>query len=217
MNTSYPRKLADLARALVTSPGYCWPYISSLPVLRRTPMDLELPWFSFGAIDYLMRYVNAHHQIFEFGSGGSTLFFSRRAARILSMESHPEWHSRVCERARRLKLNNLVCELHRLDGNRLERYRDSSFFDRVRSNQWDVVVIDCFCGFTDGSYGQLRRHAFEISLPQIAPGGLLVLDDSWLFPELVKPRPGWEVHDFVGLGPFRYGVTSTAILRRLPD
>lgn len=130
------------------------------------------------------------------------------------MESHPEWHERISTRARELGLSNLTCELHRLDGDRLENYRSSTFFDRVAAAEWDIVVIDCFCGFSDGSYGQLRRHAFERSLSQVAPNGLLVLDDSWLFPEFLRTRPGWVVKDFVGLGPCRYGVTSTCILQR---
>ena len=57
--------------------------------------------------------------------------------------------------------------------------------------------------------------AFAAALPHVNPGGVIVVDDSWMFPELLVPRAGWEIHNFVGVGPSRYGVTSTAILRRL--
>jgi hypothetical protein len=201
--------------ALARSPRDLLPYARHLPVWGRQPVDLELPWFSFGAIRFLESWVKRQHKVFEFGSGGSTFFFGRRAGHITSMESHTEWHSRVQTLFRERGITNLDCELHPLADGQLEGYRQSPFFQRVLAGQWDIIVIDCFCGFLDGSYGQLRRYAFELSLNQVAPGGLIILDDSWLYSELLIPRVGWEIRNYVGIGPCRYGVTSTAILRRL--
>lgn len=214
MNTSYPRKLADLTLALAASPRDVWPYLTHLPCWGRQPVDVELPWISYPAIRLLESHLRPHHRVFEFGSGGSTFFFARRSASVLAMESHAPWQARVTDLARSRQLANVTCELHPLDDGQMEGYRDSPFFHRVASHQWDVIMIDCFCGCADGTYGQLRRHALELSLSQLAPGGLIVLDDSWLFPDLLVPRPGWVIRDLVGPGPCRYGVTSTAIFQR---
>lgn len=216
MNTSYPRKILDLAGSLARSPREWWPYLRHLPVWGHGPVDYEVPWFSFGAIRFLESWILPRHRVFEFGSGGSSFFFARRAGHVTSMESHPEWHERVQLLAHNRGITNLDCQLHPLADGQLAGYRLSPFFQQVRTGQCDIIVIDCFCGFSDGSYGQLRRHAFELSLPQVAPGGMIILDDSWLFPELLVPRDGWRIQDHIGTGPCRYGVTSTAILQRAP-
>lgn len=124
--------------------------------------------------------------------------------------------ARASEKTQRERaVNNLNCELHPLIDGQMDGYRDSNFFHRILDRQWDIIVIDCFCGFSDGSYGQLRRHAFQLALNQVKLNGIIILDDSWLFPELLTPRKGWEIKDYIGVGPCRYGVTSTAILRRI--
>ncbi|MDP1580282.1 MAG: hypothetical protein Q8M02_08385 [Candidatus Didemnitutus sp.] len=214
MNTSYHRKATDLLTALARSPRDVLPYFCHLPLWGRQPLDLELPWFSYQAIRFLETYVQPQHRIFEFGSGGSSFFFARRAAQIKSMESHSEWHQQV-QTVRQLRgITNLTCELHSLRDGELEGYRESPFFHQVTTELWDIIVIDCFCGFSDGTYGELRRHAFQLSLGQVAPGGIIILDDSWLYPELLIPQLGWKIRNFVGPGPCRYGVTSTAVFFR---
>ena len=117
--------------------------------------------------------------------------------------------------ARQRGLTNLACELHPLPDDELATFQSSSFCRRVASDHWDVVIIDCHCGFQAGRYGVIRPAAFAAALPQINPGGLIIVDDSWMYPELLVPRAGWEIRNFIGLGPCRYGVTSTAILRRV--
>lgn len=216
MNTSYSRKLTDFIAAGIRSPRDLLDYARHIPAWGRQPSELEIPWFSYGAIRFLAAHVNRGHAVFEFGSGGSSFFFARRAASVTAMETHATWHDRVRTMAAARGITNLDCQLHPLGDGQLENYRASPFFQRVRDRPWDIIVIDCFCGFLHGSYGELRRHAFEVSLDHVSPGGLIVLDDSWLFPELLTERPGWSLHDHVGLGPCRYGVTSTAIFRRLP-
>jgi len=215
MNTSYSRKAVELSLALVRSPGDFGRWLRYLPAWGRWPADVELPWFSFGAIRELDRRITARHRVFEFGSGGSTFFFARRAASIVTIESDPGWHERVQQLVRARSLQNVSCVLHPLGDDNAADYRNNPFFREVLTAQWDVVVIDSFCGHgIGGPHGGLRPYAFELALPQVAPGGLLVLDDSWMFPELLAPRDGWEIRDFRGPGPCRYGVTSTAIFQR---
>lgn len=113
-------------------------------------------------------------------------------------------------------VGNVTCELHPLDDTNAHTFREHPYFNRLREESWDVIVIDCFCGFTTAPQGQLRPFAFELALNQVSQHGLIVLDDSWMYPELLGPRPGWRVTDYVGLGPCRYGVTSTAIFEKLP-
>jgi hypothetical protein len=215
MNTSYPRKALSLLSAFARSPRDLGPYLRSLPCWGRQPADLELPWLTFGAIRQIERHLTPSSQVFEFGSGGSTFYFARRAAHVTSVESHPEWHAHVTGLAHRRGLANLTCRLEALDEAALANFQGHPFFLAVQAARWDLILIDSYCGFeTGGTGGQLRPYAFSLALPQLKPGGLIVVDDSWLYPALLQPRAGWSIEDCVGVGPCRYGVSSTALYRR---
>lgn len=215
MDTSYPRKALDLLGAALAAPQHLPTYLRNLPIWR-TPLDARLPWFSFPAIRALERYLRPEHEVFEFGSGGSTLFFARRCRRVLAVESHLSWRDRVgCVLQQTghahasvdcypLSDEDSACEGH-------------PFFHAVQRQHWDIVVVDSFIDHATIGYrgkGRFRPYAFELALSQVKPGGLLVLDDSWMYPELLRPRAGWTMRDYRGLGPCRWGVTSTAIFTR---
>ena len=215
MDTTLGQKAAALARALVTSPRDLPGWLAQLPAWGRSPADLELPWWSYGAIRAFAAFLQPAHRVFEYGSGGSSFFTARRAATVLAVENDPVWQGLVTGFARERGLANLACELHPLADDSLATFRASSFSQRILADTWDVVIIDCLCGFQASRYGVIRPAAFADALPRVNPGGLIVLDDSWMYPELLVPRPGWDIRDFVGTGPCRYGVTSTALLRRV--
>src|SRR5690606_37246496 len=66
-----------------------WPYVKQLPYViylninNKSPLDLELPWLTIGAILHIKRFLNKNMRVFEYGSGGSTLFFSKRAKEVV--------------------------------------------------------------------------------------------------------------------------------------
>ena len=215
MDTSYRQKLLALAASFGRSPRDFVPWLRYLPIWGRRPADVELPWFSSGAIRYLERNLRPAHRVFEYGSGGSTFFFARRTAMVLSMESDAVWHRLVTGLLRDRSLGNVTCELHPLADDTVETFRRSPFSQRIRPGPWDVVIVDCHCGFQADRYGLIRPAALADAFGHVAPGGFAVLDDSWMYLQLLAPRTGWEITDFRGPGPCRYGVTSTAIFRRL--
>lgn len=214
MDTSHGQKAIALAKALVTAPGDAVAWIRHLPAWGRRPVDLELPWWSYGAIRHFGSFLRPAHRTFEYGSGGSSLFTARRAATVLSVENDPAWHQLVTGFARQRGLVNLTCELHPLADDQIATFQASTFSRRVASGLWDAIIIDCHCGFQAGRYGVIRPAAFAAALPQVTPGGCIVLDDSWMYPELLQPRAGWSIRNYIGTGPCRYGVTSTAIFHR---
>jgi predicted O-methyltransferase YrrM len=153
--------------------------------------------------------------VFEFGSGGSTFFFARRAACVTSIESDPVWYAHITTLAQNRGLDNVDYRLEAMNDDSLDGYQQHPFFRAVQKATWDLILIDSFCGYrTGGSGGQLRPYAFSLSLAQLNPGGMIVVDDSWLYPELLRPLRGWSIEDYVGVGPCRYGVSSTAIFCR---
>lgn len=203
-----------LADALLRAPRDVPAYLRHLPCWGRRPADLQLPWFSYGAIRFLDRWLRRSHRVFEFGSGGSTFFFAHRAGQVLSVENDAQWHALVSQLLARRSLANATVELHPLADDHAATFRRSTFAQRIRAGLWDLIAIDCHCGFQAATYGVIRPAALDLAMEQLGPGGIIVLDDSWMYPELLAPRSGWKVIDYRGCGPARYGVTSTAIFER---
>ena len=215
MDNTFFAKVSSLAGSLVRSPSLIVPYLRYLPLREgNQPVTRELPWISFGGLKFLNRHIRPQHDVFEYGGGGSTLYFARRAKSVLTVESSVNWHRALVATLAAENLTNAVCELHQLSGDEIAQFRGDSFFHRVRARKWDIILIDCYCGYSRTRYGLTRPFAFELALEQVKPGGIVVLDDSWMFPELLAPRRGWRITDFVGPGPCRYGVTSTAIFEK---
>jgi len=197
---------------LLSHPGHAVRYARTLPLWKRMPIDLELPWISFGAIDYLERFVGPTQDVFEFGSGGSSIFLAKRARSVHSVENDRRWHASVVERSKRLGLTNMRCELHEFGDHEAHRFRELSYFSAIGRGPYDVILVDGFCGFTTGPYGQLRPYAFELALEAVRrPGGIIVVDDYWMFPDIAARVPEVRPIVFETTGPVRYGVTSTAV------
>ncbi|MBU6399666.1 MAG: hypothetical protein KGS61_05060, partial [Verrucomicrobia bacterium] len=73
MKGSAPRKFGRLVGNLVTHPSYLPRYVRHNLRNGKYPLDLELPWFAYAAIDFLDRYLRPDMRVCEYGSGGSTL------------------------------------------------------------------------------------------------------------------------------------------------
>ena len=85
MRGTIPLKIGRLAANLVLHPQYIPRCFVHNVLNGKTPLDLELPWFSYAAIDFLKQYLRADMRVGEYGSGGSTLFFARRTKSVFSI------------------------------------------------------------------------------------------------------------------------------------
>jgi hypothetical protein len=215
MDNTYLQKGSSLALSLLRSPSQIWPYLHYNPLWGRQPVDVRLPWVSFGALKFIDKFLRPEHQVFEYGGGGSTMYFASRTQRVLTMESHPDWHKTLTTALTQSRFLNVQCEYQPINGEEPSQFRNSIFFERIYEQLWDVILIDCFCGYSRTRYGLLRPYAFDLAIDQVKPGGIIVLDDSWMYRELLAPRSGWRITDYIGAGPCRYGVTSTAIFEKL--
>jgi len=64
---------------------------------RRGNFTLEIgyPWISYGAIIAIEGLLKPDHRVLEFGSGGSTIFWSNRTNSVRSYENNRKWLRRV--------------------------------------------------------------------------------------------------------------------------
>jgi predicted O-methyltransferase YrrM len=152
----------------------------------------ELPWVSFQCIAFLNSYVKPHHRVFEFGGGGSTLYFLNRAAEVVTVEHNREWFSILEEKIPAKKKKGKTWEGAFIsaekgdlvsspdpanpghyssedEASRGSNYKSyASFIDKFPDGYFDCVVVD----------GRSRPSCLAHALPKIRKGGIVVLDNS---------------------------------------
>jgi hypothetical protein len=178
----------------------------------------DLPWLCFSAIDLLEGYLTREMSVFEYGSGGSTLFFSRRVSRVWSVEHDPVWHSEVVKRLHRRGITNcdvrLIPPESRDDGREsdpsdpAEYGSDDARFRRVSFDQY----VNCIAEHPDRSLdlvlvdGRARPSCCRAAMSKVKAGGYLVLDNAergyyhrarelfapatWALTDIYGPLPG---------------------------
>ena len=107
MDLTNPQRVAKLAGDLLQHPGNVPRYIAHNFIARKPPVELELPWFSYAAIDFLEKYLRLEMRVFEFGSGGSTLFFAQRCKSVTGVEDNAHWCEIVAAKIARLGIKNV--------------------------------------------------------------------------------------------------------------
>ena len=177
----------------------------SLPS-HSTPLKLGLPWWSFSAVDVVGEFVNQEMEVFEFGSGGSTIFLARRTGRVTCVEDSKFWSNLVSEEAREQGLRNIEVLVRTYDFRSARNFRDSTYLAALGDRRYDVIVVD---GQEESV--QVRPDCFWKAEANIKPGGLIVLDDSWRYPQVKAKNNAKSWRDYRGVGCCRRGVTSTCL------
>ena len=184
----HPRHIATWAHDRVSSAG---------------PAAQGLPWIAWPCIDFMSDFVQPSHRVFEWGGGGSTLFFLKKGCRVTTVESSAEWVQELEQQIRAL-------------GPDARRRWDLRFVAIADNNDpavpmyigqvvdgapWDLVMVD----------GWSRLKCLLEAMPHVKPGGVLVLDNAnqKQFDGVPGVMQHWERHKFCGLGVARSWVTQT--------
>lgn len=171
-------------------------------VEARLPVDREencLPWFTYSSIFFLEERIQPNMRVFEYGSGNSTLWWSKRVAHVTSCEHDPEWYGALTS-----KIPSNVEYLHEAldpEGRYSEVILDFS-------DDFDVIVVD----------GRNRIQCAINSLKALKREGVIIWDNSdrsrydegYAF--LI--RNGFMRLDFKGLGPINGYEWCTSIFYR---
>ena len=159
--------------------------------VNKSPLDLEIPWLTIIAKNYMQGYLRRMDKnqvkVFEYGSGGSTLFFLKYSSQVISVEHDEEWHIQVTSVILKNNLTNLVSLLIKpeysmsnetLDISNPTYYSSSitnslfknyvSAIDKYDDESFDIVLVD----------GRSRPSCLLHSLKKVKKGGLLVLDNA---------------------------------------
>jgi len=173
---------------------------------RKTPADLELPWFAYAAIDFLDGFLKANMTVCEYGSGGSTMFFARRTKRVFSIEDNLEWFNAVSDQLRAKSLNNVTLKLCPWDFKNPTGFEHSDYLNAIPDERFDVIVVD-----GSEEWTRIRPICFEKAQTRIKKNGIIVVDDSWRYPDIRQRHSARRFQVFQSVGPCRPGVTSTDV------
>jgi hypothetical protein len=155
-----------------------------------------IPWYTYPAIEYIKQLDFSDRSIFEFGSGNSTIFWSKRCKRAVSVEDNSDWY------------NKMTPELptnvdYRFIPGRAEYVDSINQF----SSGFDIIIID----------GNHRYECTVQALKKLNEDGVIILDNSDWHEEsakLLRQADLIEV-DFSGFGPINgYTWTTSFFLSR---
>lgn len=206
-------RLSEGAFRLAERPDHAMRWLRATISKSGSPLESGLPWISWKAIDHLNSLDFRDKIVYEYGGGGSTIFFASRGARVITCETHGEWTQLILAEAQRRGLDDRISiSTFAVDsaGSKAEYLR------HIRTvGPWDIAVID---GYDTTNKGDatipLTRMECVPAVKETARTGCIVLiDDAWRpqyteAPKLLAPAARKV---FRGLGPHRPGVTQTDI------
>jgi len=187
------------------------------------------PWVTFSAIRFMDRVVSRCSSVFEYGCGGSTLFFSRRVRELVTVEHDREWLDRTSsaiqpggdfvwhshfEPPTSLGRSSLPSRDPDSYGSSASEFAGMSFeayarsIDRYPDDHFDLVLID----------GRARPACYKHAVSKVKQGGHIVLDnaerDEYEFIEQHARTLGYPILDFWGPGPYNKYVWRTIVIQK---
>jgi len=182
--------------------------------------ELDVPWWTYRAIDAVESWLAAQARplrVFEYGSGASTLWLARRADEVHSVEHHRGFGEHIAPALSRMgnvdfRIVEAVASAEPGVPSAKEGHAGLDFADYVATidkvgGEFALIVID----------GRAREACLTAALAHLAPGGMIVFDNS----RRARYRraiagSGLVERRFRGLTPTLPYPDQTSLLHRLP-
>ena len=186
--------LAEIKRVKKVEPYYkkhifLWKYFLKWKNLANSnSIEARLPWISFPVISFLESNVSKNTKVFEYGGGGSTLFFTERAGEVVTVEHNKEWFNILSNRIKNTyNWKGIFIEPEVMQDDNItdisnpdeyisseKEFENKSFYkyasciDNYSDNYFDVVLVD----------GRARPSCIKHAIVKIKKGGYLILDNA---------------------------------------
>jgi len=129
---------------------------------KQSPIDKEgnpLPWVTYSFIDFIAGRLNETIDIFEYGSGNSTLWYAKKVNSVTSVEHDKQWFEKI---KNSMPSNVSIFYEELVYGGKYSKFAESL------KNEIDIVIVD----------GRDRVNCLKNSINVINQNGVIVLDDS---------------------------------------
>lgn len=179
---------------------------------------LDLPWWTFDAVREVEEFLSkrAGARIFEWGSGASTMWLSKRAGEVISVEHDGEWHEMVTGRLKgdgitNVSLRHVAAQTVGRVGSRKSGFAGQHFDRYVHAirdvpGEFDLIVID----------GRAREACLREAKARLAPGGVILFDDfKRQRYQVAAKASGLKIQRLDGLAVCLPLPDSTALLSRV--
>lgn len=188
------QKLATRDGAYLVETGY----IKSIKNFEPVNKDGKpIPWMNYSFVDFLEPRLLQSMNIFEYGSGFSTLYLSDKVGTITSVEFDKSWFEKM-EKSLKDKGN---CSI-------IFRAGKKQYIEAVKEygdDRFDIIIVD----------GRDRTECVKHILPFLNDDGVIILDDSWKakFDEVFEffKENGFKELSFTGLKPGGIIVDKTTV------
>lgn len=151
-------------------------------------LDQPSAWLTFDAIEFLKSHLREGMQVFEYGSGGSTLFWLSYGASCVSIEHDPNWYNLMQPRFEGVdRIDYRLVLPEPVENNDARDIADPSLYlsedvsfngynfknyvsqiDAFPDDFFDIVLVD----------GRSRPACIMHSVGKVKRGGMLILDNS---------------------------------------
>lgn len=193
---------------------------------KTNTLEFGLPWYTYSAIDWLKGYLKPDMKVFEWGSGGSTIFYAAKVQEVVSVEHDPVWYKDVAKKIRKDKLKNAKALLIEPKKSSI-KLASSKPGDYRSANAWmNKLDFKTYCTyiekFADESFnlvavdGRARTSCVLEGIPKVKSGGYLLLDNSdrERYESGTALMKGWERTDFTGPLPYIDDFLRTSIFKK---
>jgi hypothetical protein len=165
-------------------------WVNSVLEPNRSPLADELPWINFRAQKFITSILRPEMIGFEYGCGGSSVFFAKRIKHLVSVDHNEAWFDLTKKKMGtmpNLSWQGFLAKSTPVDDYDMDLVKDpekyfssaeteigKSFKDYVSTidnfpdNYFDFVMID----------GRARPACIRHSLKKVKPMGFLILDNS---------------------------------------
>ena len=192
---------------------------------KNEPLKNDLPWITFKAERFFRKILRKDMIVFEYGSGSSTLYFSRRVTHVLSIEHDRDWFDHIQQILDEQAIKNVdsrLIEPEKLTEYHATGYLSSSSSDENVSFESYVKSIEAF---PDGYFdiimidGRSRTACISHAKSILKQGGYMVVDNSertYYFDgnEFLSNEKEWEPFHFVGPVPYAFEFSKTSFFRK---
>jgi hypothetical protein len=157
---------------------------------ERSTLGEATPSIPFSAASWLEHYLQLNMKVFEYGSGGSTIFLSERAGEVYSVEHDKKWHALVSKLLAQRGITNCSYQLYEpkpitglfsaVDDSQIFRFIYDDYYPGTTVDEY-VRAIDVYPDRTFDLVvvaGRVRAACIEHAISKIRPGGYLMLDNS---------------------------------------
>lgn len=173
-----------------------------------------IPWLNMPTIEFLKKNLNKNMNVFEWGSGGSTVFIANKVNKVISIEYDLNYYHFVKQKIDNLNIKNtkLVSIPPNDEGflcNKKFTFKNKYFdkyvnyINQFSNNSFDIIIID----------GRQRNDCLKQAVNKLKSEGIIVFDnfDREFYQKSLSYLNQWKLKYLKGYLPFSIKINTCLI------